>query len=489
MTTWLTASEDLVNVGINFGTKFDGLLEEILILHEKIDNRHSIFDLLYNRLIFSDLLESKSFDCHFCLLEVVDNIVIECVVTPHADRLVLGSFLPTIRTGHWRVLLGVFRFDVFAVKFSVLQCSIIAIHRDVVRDSVTSPLPSLPVLDEALVLSELSEPGCVALPEVLWSNRFGQIRSVSGPLEIAHKRRIRHALAIVLDPQVGVVIVWTRMIVTQIPIQVRDSENHCDRSFAGFPIDFDLSTIFSLLYVTHFDFVEFAVRPESTFELDSEQSLIPGICGAIIDEGKDVFLPIEHVGLGRLGIIVSRGVGRHPINGVGWFSSRTTAESMLPNSSDREAIVALCSRVVVGPIDPSDDIFCRLSTFEGFSETSGFLSGSDGMSEQFLVTIVRVVVKIHLVRKQKKYVDILIRDRVVSVLLAVVVAGRTTRSDAVPEAIDSISFTHQMSRQTTDQDLTIWLESRPRLPSFSGLLRSIFSKRNCDLDLVRNARY
>jgi len=454
-----------VDVGgvLDLGGHRHGLLEELVILEHHVHNGLSVLDLVHDRRVVGDRLEGELLDGRLGLLEILGIAVREGVVTPHTDRFVARRLLPTVRTPNRRVIGRVLGLDVLPVELGVLLRAVLPVHRDVVRDCVAPALAALSILDERFVLPELREPGRVALPEVLRRHRLLETDPVGGALEVPHERCIGHPVAVVLHPEIGIVIARPRVVVAEVAIEIGDRQDQCDRTLASLPVDFDLGAVRRLLYIADAELVEFAVRPESALELDGEQRLIPGVRGATVDEREDVLLPVEHVGAGGLWVVVPGRVSRHPVDRFGRVFMGAETEGVLAERADGESVVALRPGVFVGAIDPADDVLGGVSLFERVGEAADLLGGADGVSEELLMPVIRVVVEIHLVGEEEQVVGVVVADGVASVLFAVVVVGGAAGSDAVAESLNLITLRHVVAATASGQDLTIGLESRPRL--------------------------
>jgi len=85
---------------------------------------------------------------------------------------------------------------------------------------------------------------------------------------------------------------------------------------------------------------------------------------------------------------------------------------VLSDCADGEAVVALRPRVVVGAVDPADDVPGSFPVLQGGSQAADLLGGADGVPQQLLVAVVRVVVEVHLVGEQQQCVGVVVGDGV-----------------------------------------------------------------------------
>ncbi|EFW93962.1 hypothetical protein ZOD2009_02425 [Haladaptatus paucihalophilus DX253] len=140
---------------------------------------------------------------------------------------------------------------------------------------------------------------------------------------------------------------------------------------------------------------------------------------------------------------------------------------MLTHGADSESVVTLRARIIVFQIDPTDKGLGSFAVVEGVGQSADLLGNADEVAQELLVAVVAVVVKVELVGDGEQRGGVIVADGVICVSRVVIVIGSTPIPDAFFQYPDSFALGHTVLSTTDEQDLTTWLESRPRLSSNS----------------------
>lgn len=144
MTGSAVAQGGQVDLGlVKFVGQREGVGEELVVVHEQGHQRFTLLEFVENGRIVGDLPKGERFDGRLRFLQILDGAMVEGVVAPHTDGLILWCFLSAVRTVDRRIVGRILGLDILTVHLGVLGGAVVAVHRDVVGNRVAAALTAL----------------------------------------------------------------------------------------------------------------------------------------------------------------------------------------------------------------------------------------------------------------------------------------------------------------------------------------------------------
>jgi hypothetical protein len=122
---------------------------------------------------------------------------------------------------------------------------------------------------------------------------------------------------------------------------------------------------------------------------DGDERGVPAVVRRL-DHGQDVLLPVEHVAGVRRGVVVAGGARRDPLDALRWVVAVLVSRSPAEHA-ECDPVVLVGLLVVVGVVDPANEVLRRLAVLERVGETTDVLGHSRAVPQELEVPVVAVL--------------------------------------------------------------------------------------------------